>query len=124
MDKILHVLNAAVVSVCQLLAILVISIGLIKSLTIYVKDALFGTDSAIAIQESRLELGHSFSLGLGFLIKMGSLGLHIWLPGSYAESEDDISTFFSTVLSKAGLYMLFIAAGLFVVPLFSSGRAA
>ncbi|MCK5156277.1 MAG: hypothetical protein KAQ69_07610 [Spirochaetales bacterium] len=63
-------------------------------------------------------------LGLGFLIKMGSLGLHIWLPGSYAESEDDISTFFSTVLSKAGLYMLFITAGLFAAPLLFPGRAA
>jgi len=63
-------------------------------------------------------------LSLGFLIKLGSLGLHIWLPGSYAESDDDLSAFFSSILSKAGLFMLFITAGLFTVPLFTSGIGA
>lgn len=52
-------------------------------------------------------------LGIGFLIKMGALGLHIWLPGAYAETDDDLSTFFSSILSKAGLLMLFVLAGIF-----------
>jgi len=61
-------INSFVVSICQLAAILVIIVGIAKSMGVYIKDALFGTHSAAAMQESRLELGHSFSLGLGFLI--------------------------------------------------------
>ncbi|MBN2711175.1 MAG: DUF1622 domain-containing protein [Planctomycetes bacterium] len=61
-------LNAYVFNICQLLAIIVISIGIFKAVLIFFKDALFGDSSAKAIQESRMELGHSFSLGLGFLI--------------------------------------------------------
>ncbi len=53
-------------------------------------------------------------LGLGFLTKMGTIGFHIWLPGAYAESDDDLSTFFSSVLSKAGLLMMFLLAGAFM----------
>ena len=60
--------NTFVVNICQLAAILVISVGIVKSLYIYIKDALIGVKSVAAIQESRLELGHAFSLGLGFLI--------------------------------------------------------
>ncbi len=59
-------------------------------------------------------------MGLGFLVKMGALGLHIWLPGSYAETDDDLSTFFSSVLSKAGLFMLFMTAGLLAQASFAS----
>ncbi len=59
-------------------------------------------------------------LGIGFIIKMGSAGLHIWLPGAYAEADDDLSTFFAAVLSKAGLFMLFLTAGLFTLPLMNS----
>jgi uncharacterized membrane protein len=51
-----------------LAAILVILVGLAKSLTIYARDVLFARKSAMAIKESRLELGHSLSLALGFLI--------------------------------------------------------
>jgi len=68
MNELVIRLNSVVVSVCQLLAIIVIMIGIIKSLIIYFKDALFGERAMTAIQESRLELGHAFSLGLGFLI--------------------------------------------------------
>ena len=68
MIEYVRAVNSRVVSVCQFLAILVISIGIVKALIIYIKDALFGRRSAGAVQESRLELGHSFSLGLGFLI--------------------------------------------------------
>ena len=60
--------NAAVVGLCQILAMVVIVIGIIKGLVIYVKDALMGGNSKSAIQESRTELGHAFSLGLGFLV--------------------------------------------------------
>ncbi len=47
-------------------------------------------------------------LALGFLVKTGSLGLHLWLPGSYSEAEDDITPILSGILSKAGIFGLFI----------------
>lgn len=53
-------------------------------------------------------------LGLiGVLIKTGSLGLHVWLPGAYTEADDDTSSIISSVLSKAGIFamLLFLLLG-------------
>ncbi len=61
-------LNNFVVDLCLLLAIVVILIGVLKALWIFMKDALMGAKASDAIEESRMELGHCFSLGLGFLI--------------------------------------------------------
>ena len=61
-------LNTVIVLICQILAIFVISVGIVKALFIFTRDAFFGSRSSEAIQESRMEMGHSFSLGLGFLI--------------------------------------------------------
>ncbi|MFH2025266.1 MAG: proton-conducting transporter membrane subunit [bacterium] len=55
---------------------------------------------------------------VGFLIKTGALGLHIWLPGSYAESEDDVSPLISSILSKAGIFGMMLVAGIFGKSLF------
>ncbi|MCF7793125.1 MAG: hypothetical protein K9N09_08380 [Candidatus Cloacimonetes bacterium] len=52
-------------------------------------------------------------LSLGFSIKSGALGLHLWLPGSYAEAEDDFSPFVSSLLSKAGIFGFLIFLGIF-----------
>ncbi len=49
-------------------------------------------------------------LALGFLIKMGAFGAHIWLPGTYAESDDDFTAILSAVVSKAGVFGLIIVA--------------
>ncbi len=49
-------------------------------------------------------------LAIGFLIKMGAFGVHIWVPGAYAEADDDISAFISALLSKAGVFGLFVVA--------------
>jgi len=68
METTVRTLNSLVVSITQMLALFVISIGITKALIIYLKHALFGSRSAAAFQESRLELGYSFSLGLGVLI--------------------------------------------------------
>jgi uncharacterized membrane protein len=57
-----------VVYFSQILATFVITIGMIKALWTFIKDAMLGRESMKAIRESRIELGHSFSLGLGFLI--------------------------------------------------------
>lgn len=68
MEALVRTLNGTVVNVCQLLALFVISIGLIKGLFIFLKHTLMNSQSATAFQESRLEMGYSFSLGLSFLI--------------------------------------------------------
>jgi uncharacterized membrane protein len=52
----------------QLAAMIVIAIGIIKAFIIFIKDVLTKKQSRQAIKESRLEIGHAFSLGLGFLI--------------------------------------------------------
>jgi uncharacterized membrane protein len=67
-STILTLANAVVVAVCQFLAMVVISIGIIKALKIYLADVMTPGRSAAAVRQSRLELGHSFSLALGFLI--------------------------------------------------------
>jgi uncharacterized membrane protein len=61
-------INVIAINICQTLGMLVILIGVVKALIIYVKDVLFNKKAAEAITESRLEIGHSFSLGLSFLI--------------------------------------------------------
>ncbi len=68
MGEVVKALCGAAVHVFHLLAILVLSIGIVKAMITYTKDAVFGARAADAVKESRLELGHSFSLGLGFLI--------------------------------------------------------
>jgi formate hydrogenlyase subunit 3/multisubunit Na+/H+ antiporter MnhD subunit len=40
----------------------------------------------------------------GFLIKTAVFSMHIWLPGSYAESDDDLSAIISAVFSKVGIF--------------------
>ncbi len=48
-------------------------------------------------------------LGLGFLVKAGAFGLHVWLPGAYAEADDDFSAMLAAVFGKAAVFGLFIA---------------
>lgn len=47
-------------------------------------------------------------LALGFLIKAGAIGAHVWLPGAYAEADDDLSAMLSSVVSKVAIFGLFI----------------
>lgn len=68
MKDIINLLNDIIVNTCQILAMIVILVGIFKSLVIYFKDVLFTKKAFDALQESRLEIGHSFSLGLAFLI--------------------------------------------------------
>lgn len=49
-------------------------------------------------------------LAIGFIIKMGGFGVHIWLPEAYAESDDDFTAILSSVVSKAGVFGLIIIA--------------
>ena len=68
MDSLIINLNGIAINTCQLLALFVISIGLIKGLIIFLQNALSLSTSAKIFQESRLQMGYSFSLGLNFLI--------------------------------------------------------
>lgn len=61
-------LNGILTSLCQLLALFVIAIGVTRALLIFLKDALFRPQTPDAFQRSRLAMGYSFSLGLSFLI--------------------------------------------------------
>lgn len=45
-------------------------------------------------------------IGLGLLVKMAAIGLHIWLPDAYAEADNDVTAFLSSALSKAGVFAL------------------
>ncbi|MBN2830133.1 MAG: hypothetical protein JXR56_07425, partial [Candidatus Cloacimonetes bacterium] len=47
-------------------------------------------------------------LALGFLIKLGALGVHVWLPDAYTEAEDEFTAILSSVLSKAGVFGLLL----------------
>ncbi|MGD2074517.1 MAG: proton-conducting transporter membrane subunit [Gammaproteobacteria bacterium] len=49
-------------------------------------------------------------LAAGFVIKLGALGAHIWLPGAYTEADDDFTAILSAVVSKAGVYGLILVA--------------
>ncbi len=95
--KLAYGINDVIVHFCQLLAMFVISIGVVKALIVFVKDALFGGKAGEAIQESRLELGHSFSLGLGFLI-----GASI-LKTTVAPTWNDIGQLASIILIRTVL---------------------
>ena len=43
-------------------------------------------------------------LAIGLLIKAGVAGVHVWLPGAYAESDDDLSALLSAVISKVAIF--------------------
>ena len=49
-------------------------------------------------------------LAIGFLIKLGGFGAHVWLPDAYSEADDDFSAMLSAVVSKAGIFGLVITA--------------
>lgn len=60
--------SGILISSCQLLAIFVISVGIIRALVIFLKSSLFKPQTPITFQRSRLAMGYSFSLGLSFLV--------------------------------------------------------
>ncbi|NBF39063.1 MAG: hypothetical protein GVY14_01485 [Spirochaetes bacterium] len=57
---------------------------------------------------------------LGFLVKAGAVGVHIWLPSSYGEAEGETSALFSAVLSKVPVFGIVLA----LIALVGGGFAA
>jgi len=47
-------------------------------------------------------------LVIGLLIKAGAIGVHVWLPGAYAEADDDVSALLSAVISKVAMFGLLV----------------
>ncbi len=60
--------------------------------------------SAIALMSSYKAISVALLFSAGFLVKMGTMPLHVWAPDAYTDSPDNFSAFFSGVLSKAGVY--------------------
>jgi formate hydrogenlyase subunit 3/multisubunit Na+/H+ antiporter MnhD subunit len=70
-----------------------------------------GSTELSALGDSGALRGAVFSLlAAGFVIKLGALGAHIWLPGAYTEAEDDFTAILSAVVSKAGVFGLIVVA--------------
>lgn len=46
----------------------------------------------------------------GCLIKAGAVGVHVWVPGTYALSDDDLSALLSAVISKVAIFGLLTGA--------------
>jgi formate hydrogenlyase subunit 3/multisubunit Na+/H+ antiporter MnhD subunit len=47
-------------------------------------------------------------LAIGLLIKAGAVGVHIWLPDTYAQADDEVSALLSAVISKVAIFGLLI----------------
>ena len=67
-----------------------------------------------AIEGVNLPLVSIIALAIGFMIKSGSAGVHIWLPEAHAEAESDVSPFISAILLKAGVFGLLMLGISFV----------
>ncbi|MEM7555002.1 MAG: DUF1622 domain-containing protein [Cyanobacteria bacterium P01_A01_bin.84] len=68
MEILVKNLNIVAVHICQLLALFVISIGIIKALLVYLRTAFSLSHTKESFLESRLQMGYSFSLGLSILV--------------------------------------------------------
>ncbi|AWC23115.1 Multiple resistance and pH homeostasis protein A [Aminobacter sp. MSH1] len=72
-------------------------------------DAANGTSLLQAFRTGGTDAASAFALlALGFLIKAGAIGFHVWLPGAYAEADDDLSAMLSSVVSKVAIFGLFM----------------
>mgnify|MGYP000870046455 CR=1 FL=1 len=68
MENLVLFLNKYVINICQLFAMIIIIIGIIKGLYGYARNSLFNKSTLNSMKETRMEIGNAFSLGLGFLI--------------------------------------------------------
>jgi len=97
----------------QLLAYLAFSLASAFLLLAGFGLAYADTGSTLLAALGRVDAHAPWVLGLlaaGFVIKVGGLGVHIWLPGAYAEAEDDFTAVLSAVVSKGAIFGLLLAA--------------
>jgi len=101
-QSILQYGNRVISGLCHVFAMLVITIGVVKALSIYLKDVFTTHSAAEAIRESRLEIGHSFSLALAFLIGASILNTTL------APTWTDIGQLAAIIALRAGLNYLLL----------------
>ena len=71
--------------------------------------ALGGTTDLAALGEKRpAKHGRTAPVAIGFLIKAAAIGVHVWLPGAYAEADDDFTAMLFGVVSKVAIVGLLI----------------
>lgn len=74
-----------------------------------IANAVTGSEELAALLTSGKGTGVLFALlAIGFLIKAGTIGVHVWLPGAYAEAEYDVSAMLSAVVSKVPIFGLMV----------------
>ena len=74
-------------------------------------NAVTGSAALAALLAAGRDGGSLFVLlAIGFLIKAGAIGVHVWLPGAYAEADDDLSALLSAVVSKMAIFGLLVGA--------------
>ena len=74
-----------------------------------IAHAVTGSEALAALLTSGKGTSVVFALlAIGFLIKAGTIGVHVWLPGAYAEAEDDVSAMLSAVVSKVPIFGLMV----------------
>lgn len=95
-------LNGLLTAVCQLLALLVIAIGILRALVIFLRDSLFSSQPSVSFQRSRLVMGYSFSLGLSFLI--GATILKTMISNGW----DDIARLAAIIAVRTALNFLLL----------------
>ncbi|MEO0521279.1 MAG: DUF1622 domain-containing protein [Cyanobacteria bacterium P01_A01_bin.116] len=92
--------NGILISFCQLLALIVIAIGVIRALIIFLNETLFKAQTFEAFQRSRLMMGYAFSLGLSFLIGASILKTMI------SSQWNDIAQLVVTIVIRTALNLL------------------
>ncbi len=108
---IVRALSLILTSVCQLLALFVIAVGVSKAMVIFLRDLLFQAQTPEAFERSRLAMGYSFSLGLSFLV-----GASI-LKTMFSSRWDDIARLAAIIMVRTVLnYLLFQSPGRKIEP--------
>ncbi len=102
MEEAVKIINYYMITLCRFMATTAIAVGIFKTLLLYAKHTAFGADAGQAIQRCRLELGHAFSLGLGFLIGAGILRT------SPAPSWNEIGKLAAIITIRMGLNLLLL----------------
>ncbi len=68
-----------------------------------------GSLSLMALRTAGPDSSVAFMLlAIGLLIKAAAIGVHVWLPGAYAEADDDLSAMLSALISKVPVFGLLV----------------
>jgi formate hydrogenlyase subunit 3/multisubunit Na+/H+ antiporter MnhD subunit len=75
--------------------------------------AINGSFSLMALRAAGPDSSVAFVLlAISLLIKAAAIGVHVWLPGAYAEADDDVSAMLSALISKVPIFGLLVGTHL------------